>query len=174
MRQFQLLTYPHTAFWAIFMSNLPYNFFGKHDCQTLFVSVEVSNPDGNFGILGKSFLSMLWISESKFLFLNYKDLDFTCLVDFFSKLWSKKIFFMETLSKLHLKKGFAVFPSPAGMSLTKLFLDGNMFPLLSLHFSLSQAAISQNPFESVSVFFSQAGVSRIFLFSSRELLQDLW
>ncbi len=28
-----------------------------------------------------------------------------------------------------VKKDFAVFPSPAGMSLTTLFLDGNMFPL---------------------------------------------
>jgi hypothetical protein len=26
---------------------------------------------------------------------------------------------------LHCKKGLAVFPSPAGMSLTKLFLGGN-------------------------------------------------
>jgi hypothetical protein len=30
--------------------------------------------------------------------------------------------------QLHCKKRFANFPSPAGMSLTKLFLDGNNFP----------------------------------------------
>jgi hypothetical protein len=40
-----------------------------------------------------------------------------------------------------VKKGFSVFPFPDGMSLTKLFLDGNMFPLLSVKFSLSQAGI---------------------------------
>jgi hypothetical protein len=48
------------------MSNLPYTFLGGHDRQTLFVSVEVSSPDGNFDILGKSVLPTLWISESKF------------------------------------------------------------------------------------------------------------
>jgi hypothetical protein len=45
-----------------------------------------------------------------------------------------------------VKKGFAVFPSPDGMSLTKLFLDGNMFPLLSLKFSLSHAGILTESF----------------------------
>jgi hypothetical protein len=45
-----------------------------------------------------------------------------------------------------VKKGFAVFPSPAGMSLTKLFLDGNMFPLLSLKSSLFQARILTESF----------------------------
>ncbi len=45
-----------------------------------------------------------------------------------------------------VKKGFAVFPSPAGMSFTKLFLDGNMFPLLSLKFSLPQAGILTESF----------------------------
>ena len=45
-----------------------------------------------------------------------------------------------------VKKGFAVFPSPEGMSLTKLLLDGNMFPLLSLKFSLSQAGILTESF----------------------------
>ncbi len=105
MRHFQLLAYPHFAFWAIFISNLPYTSFGGHYRQTLFISVEVSSPDGNFDILGKSFLPMLWISESKFWFWNNKDLDFTRLVDFFqggspTKLWSKKIFFMKSLSKL--------------------------------------------------------------------------
>jgi hypothetical protein len=45
-----------------------------------------------------------------------------------------------------VKKGFADFPSPAGMSLTKLFLDGNIFPLLSLKFSLSQAGILTESF----------------------------
>jgi hypothetical protein len=48
------------------MSNLPYTFLGGHDRQTFFVSVEVSSPDGNFDILGKSVLPTLWISESKF------------------------------------------------------------------------------------------------------------
>ncbi len=48
------------------MSNLPYTFFGGHDRQTLFVSVEVSSPDGNFDTLGKSFLAPLGITESKF------------------------------------------------------------------------------------------------------------
>ncbi len=56
------------------MSNLPYPLFGGHDRQTLFVFVEVSSPDGNFDILEKSFLPTLW---------NYKNLDFTRLVDFF-------------------------------------------------------------------------------------------
>ncbi len=32
---------------------------------------------------------------------------------------------IETARKLHYKKRFAIFPSPAGMSLTKLSLDGN-------------------------------------------------
>ncbi len=73
-----------------------------------------------------------------------------------------------------VKKGFAVFPSPAGMSLTKLFIDGNMFPLLSLKFSLSQVELSQNPFESVSVPVHRQKFSRIFLFSRREFFQDLW
>jgi hypothetical protein len=45
-----------------------------------------------------------------------------------------------------VKKGFAVFPSPAGMSLTKLFLDGNTFPLLSLKFSLYKAGILTESF----------------------------
>ncbi len=45
-----------------------------------------------------------------------------------------------------VKKCFAVFPSPDGMSLTKLFLDGNTFPLLSLKFSLSQAGILTESF----------------------------
>jgi hypothetical protein len=72
-----------------------------------------------------------------------------------------------------VKKGFAVFPSPAGMSLTKLFIDGNMFPLLSLKFSLSQLEFSQNPFESVRVSDRRQEFSRIFLFSRREFFQDL-
>ncbi len=38
------------------VKNLPYTFLRGHDRQTLFVSVEVSSPDGNFDILGKSFL----------------------------------------------------------------------------------------------------------------------
>jgi hypothetical protein len=54
MRQFQLVTYPHSAFWAIFMSNLPYTFFGGHDRQTLFVSDEVRSPD-NFDTPGNIF-----------------------------------------------------------------------------------------------------------------------
>jgi hypothetical protein len=45
-----------------------------------------------------------------------------------------------------VKKGFGVFPSPAGMSLTKLFLDANMFPLLSPKLSLSQAGILTESF----------------------------
>ncbi len=57
-----------------------------------------------------------------------------------------------------VKKGFAVFPSPAGMSLTKLYLDGNMFPLLSLKFSLSQAGILTESFWISWCFCSQTGV----------------
>jgi hypothetical protein len=40
------------------------------------------------------------------------------------------IYFFNTLKYIHCKKGLAVFPSPAGMSLTKLFLGGNnlIFP----------------------------------------------
>ncbi len=45
-----------------------------------------------------------------------------------------------------VKNCFAVFPSPDGMSLTKLFIDGNMFPLLSLKLSLSQAGILTESF----------------------------
>ncbi len=44
------------------MSNLPYTFFWGHDRQQLFVPVEVSSPDSNFDILGKSFLPTLGIS----------------------------------------------------------------------------------------------------------------
>jgi hypothetical protein len=58
----------------------------------------------------------------------------------------KRAIFQPDLFKVHRKKGFAVFPSPDGMSLTKLFLDGNMFPLLSLKFSLSQAGILTESF----------------------------
>jgi hypothetical protein len=50
------------------------------------------------------------------------------------------------MAEYTVKKGFAVFPSPDGMSLTKLFLDGNMFPLLSQKFSLSQAGILTESF----------------------------
>jgi hypothetical protein len=52
----------------------------------------------------------------------------------------------EAVGPYTVKKGFAVFPSPAGMSLTKLFLYGNLFPLLSLKFSLSQAGILTESF----------------------------
>jgi hypothetical protein len=66
---------------------------------------------------------------------------------FFVLLHTLNEFLTETTKLLYtVKKGFAVFPSPAGMSLTKLFLDGNMFPLLSMKFSLSQAGILTESF----------------------------
>ena len=39
-------------------------------------------------------------------------------------LWHLPLMFLD-VSALHCKKGLAVFPSPAGMSLIKLFLGGN-------------------------------------------------
>jgi hypothetical protein len=47
-----------------------YTFFGEHDRQTLFVSIEDSSPDGNFDILGKSFLSTLMNFRIKILILK--------------------------------------------------------------------------------------------------------
>ncbi len=38
-------------------------FAGGQDRQELFVHVEVSNPDGNFDTIGKSFFASLGISE---------------------------------------------------------------------------------------------------------------
>jgi hypothetical protein len=57
------------------MSNLPYPLFGGHDRQTLFVFVEVTSPDGNFEILGKSFLPTIFFNGAHL-----------------TKLWSKKYF----------------------------------------------------------------------------------
>jgi hypothetical protein len=54
------------------MSNLPYTFFGGHGHQTLFVSVEVSSPEGNFDILGKFDFetTKTWILHAWSIFLT--------------------------------------------------------------------------------------------------------
>jgi hypothetical protein len=45
------------------------------------------------------------------------------VLDFQNKLWGYKI--VVPASLLHRKKSFSIFPSPAGLSLTKLSLGGN-------------------------------------------------
>ncbi len=51
---------------------------------------------------------------------------FNGILFFFREIRKKKFsYFTKTLTTLHCKKELAVFPSPAGMSLIKLFLDGN-------------------------------------------------
>jgi hypothetical protein len=72
--------------------------------KDFFVPVEVSKPDGNFDTLGKSLL--LYEPQNKnFNFGITKTLILHARSIFFrgghiTKIWSKKIFFMKTLSKL--------------------------------------------------------------------------
>jgi hypothetical protein len=73
------------------LKSLPYTFFGGHDRQTLFVSVEVSSPDDKFDTLGKSFLPLYKLQNQNFYFETAKDLDFTCLIDFFQEGSANKI-----------------------------------------------------------------------------------
>jgi hypothetical protein len=87
------------------MSNLQYTFFGGHDRQTFFVSVEVSSPDGNFDIFGKSYYRRYEFQNQNFDFETTKTSILHAWSIFFkvahlTKLWSKKIFSMKTLSKL--------------------------------------------------------------------------
>ncbi len=87
------------------MSNLPYTFLGGHDRQTLFVSVEVSSPDGNFDILENLFYQRYGFQHQNFDFKTTKTLILHAWSIFFkgshlTKLWSKKIFSMKTLLKL--------------------------------------------------------------------------
>jgi hypothetical protein len=63
------------------------------------------------------------------------------------------------------------------MSLTELSLDGKMFlklkPEVFPDIPFPSPEFSQNPFESVNVPVRWYELSRIFLFSRRELFQDL-
>ncbi len=83
------------------MSNLPYTFFGRHDRHTLFVSVEVSSPDGNFDTLGKSFLPPRYeLQNQNFYFEIAKTWILHAWSIFFkraqlTKLWSNKNIFHE-------------------------------------------------------------------------------
>jgi hypothetical protein len=63
------------------MSNLPYTFFGGKDRHTLFVSVEVSSPDGNFDTLGKIFFTTAMNYRIKIFILKLQRPGFT----FFSR-----------------------------------------------------------------------------------------
>ncbi len=59
MRQSHLLTSPTLVFEHYSCQTTHTLFSGGHDSQQLFVPVEFSSPDGNFDILGKSFLPTL-------------------------------------------------------------------------------------------------------------------
>jgi hypothetical protein len=79
------------------MSNLPYTFFGGYVCQTLFVSGEVSSPDGSFDIPENLVYQCYEFQNQNYVFEISKTLILHAWSIFFkgahlTKLWSKKYF----------------------------------------------------------------------------------
>ncbi len=107
MRQFQLLTFPHYVFWTIFVSNLPYTFlWGPRSsriictCMSkLAAQMVTSTPLENLSLhLYESQNKNFNFGTTKTSILHARSIFFKGV--HLTKIWSKKIFFMKTLSKL--------------------------------------------------------------------------